>query len=70
MENRKNAQTGTTIRSAVINQAISYIFEHMDEDITVEDVAHHCAYSKYHLTRMFKEDTGEALCITSLSVCA
>ena len=33
----------------------------MDEDITVEDVAHHCAYSKYHLTRMFKEDTGEAL---------
>lgn len=41
MENRKNAQTGTTIRSAVINQAISYIFEHMDEDITVEDVAHH-----------------------------
>ena len=61
MENRKNAQTGTTIRSAVINQAISYIFEHMDEDITVEDVAHHCAYSKYHLTRMFKEDTGEAL---------
>lgn len=61
MENRKNAQTGTTIRSAVINQAISYIFEHMDEDITVEDVAHHCAYSKYHLTRMFKEDTGETL---------
>ena len=61
MENRKNAQTGTTIRSAVINQAISYIFGHMDEDITVEDVAHHCAYSKYHLTRMFKEDTGEAL---------
>lgn len=61
MENRKNTQAGTTIRSAVINQAINYIFEHMDEDITVEDVAHHCAYSKYHLTRMFKEDTGEAL---------
>ena len=61
MENRKKTQTGTTIRSAVINRAISYIFEHMDEDITVEDVAHHCAYSKYHLTRMFKEDTDEAL---------
>lgn len=51
----------TTIRKAVINQAINYIFEHIDEDITVEDVAKYCSYSKYHLTRMFKEDTDEAL---------
>lgn len=50
-----------TIRKAVINQAINYIFEHIDEDITVEDVAKYCSYSKYHLTRMFKEDTEEAL---------
>lgn len=49
------------IRSAVINRAISYIFDNLDEDITVEDVARHCAYSKYHLTRMFKEDMDEAL---------
>lgn len=40
-----------TIRKAV-NQAINYIFEHIDEDITVEDVAKYCSYSKYHLTRM------------------
>ena len=51
----------TTIRREVINEAISYIFDHIDEDITVDDVARHCAYSKYHLTRMFKEDTDEAL---------
>ena len=51
----------TTIRSAVINKAINYIFNHIEEDITVDDVARHCAYSKYHLTRMFKEDTDEAL---------
>lgn len=51
----------TTIRRAVINKAINYIFDHMEEDITVDDVARHCAYSKYHLTRMFKEDTDEAL---------
>ena len=61
MENKDNIQTGTTIRRAVINQAISYIFDHIDEDITVDDVARHCSYSKYHLTRMFKEDTDEAL---------
>ncbi|MGN0438291.1 MAG: GyrI-like domain-containing protein [Lachnospiraceae bacterium] len=57
MENRES----TTIRSAVINKAINYIFDHIEEDITVDDVARHCAYSKYHLTRMFKEDTDEAL---------
>ena len=51
----------TTIRSAVINKAINYIFENIDEEITVDDVARHCSYSKYHLMRMFKEDTDEAL---------
>ena len=51
----------TTIRSAVINKAINYIFEHIEDNITVDDVARHCAYSKYYLTRMFKEDIGEAL---------
>ena len=57
MEDRES----TTIGRAVINKAINYIFEHIEEDITVDDVARHCAYSKYHLTRMFKEDTDEAL---------
>ena len=54
-------EESTTIQRAVINKAISYIFDHIDEDITVDDVAKHCSYSKYHLTRMFKEDTDEAL---------
>lgn len=51
----------TTIRNVTINKAINYIFDNIDEDITVDDVARHCAYSKYHLMRMFKEDTDEAL---------
>lgn len=51
----------STIQSAVINEAINYIFEHIDEDITVDDVARHCSYSKYHLMRMFKANTDEAL---------
>ena len=49
------------IQSTVINKAITYIFDHLDEYITVEDVARHCCYSKYHLMRMFKENTDEAL---------
>ena len=50
-----------TIDSSVINDAITFIFEHIDEDISVDDVARHCAYSKYHLTRLFKENMDEAL---------
>ncbi|MGM9550661.1 MAG: GyrI-like domain-containing protein [Clostridia bacterium] len=57
MEEKSN----TTIRSAVINKAINYIFDNIEKDITVDDVAKHCCYSKYHLMRMFKEDTDEAL---------
>ena len=49
------------IRSDVINKAITYIFENLDEDITVDDVARHCSYSKYHLMRLFKEDTEETV---------
>lgn len=48
-------------RNAVIDKAITYIFDHLDEEITVDDVARHCCYSKYHLMRMFKENTDEAL---------
>ena len=54
-------KNSNTIRNAVINKAIDYIFDNIDENITVDDVAKHCSYSKYHLMRMFKEDTEEAL---------
>lgn len=50
-----------TIKNEVINKAITFIFENLDEDITVDDVAKHCSYSKYHLMRLFKENTEEAL---------
>ena len=50
-----------TIQNSVINKAIDFIFDNIDNEITVDDVARHCSYSKYHLMRMFKEDTEEAL---------
>lgn len=53
VENSENTPVSTTIRRAVINEAISYIFDHIDENMTVEDVARHCSYSKYHLTHSF-----------------
>ena len=54
-------KNSNSIQSAVIDKAINYIFDNIDEDITVDDVARHCCYSKYHLMRMFKEYADEAL---------
>lgn len=49
------------IENEIINKAITYIFEHIDDDITIDEIAQHCGYSKYHLMRLFKQDTEEAL---------
>lgn len=56
MENRN-----AVLCSAAVNRAISFILEHLNEEITVDDVAQHCGYSRYHLTRLFREETGEAV---------
>lgn len=50
-----------TIQNSIINKAIDFIFDNIDNEITVDDVAKHCSYSKSHLMRMFKEHTDEAL---------
>lgn len=49
------------VKDEIINSAIEYIYEHLDEKLTVDDVAKHCGYSKYHLSRLFKEKTGEGI---------
>lgn len=46
------------IKKSLINKSIEYILNHLDEDISIEDVANHCNFSKYHFSRMFKEETG------------
>lgn len=45
----------------VISRAVDYIFEHIEEKITIEDVAEYCNYSKYHFSRLFREEMGESL---------
>lgn len=49
------------IENELINQAIEYIFDHIEEKITVDDVAEHCHISKYHFSRIFKEEVGQSL---------
>ncbi len=45
----------------VVNRAISYVMEHISDEIDVEDVAEHCHFSKYYFNRVFKAETGESI---------
>lgn len=49
------------ITDEVVNQAISYIFAHINENITVKQVADHCHFSQYYFERIFKNATGESV---------
>lgn len=49
------------VQNELINKAIEYIFEHIDEKLTVDEVAQYCHMSKYHFSRLFKEEVGESL---------
>lgn len=49
------------ITSRAVNEAIDYIFRHVEDEIGLEDVADHCHFSKYYFSRLFKEQTGESV---------
>lgn len=49
------------ITNETINQAIDFILQHIEEELTLEDVASHCHFSKYYFSRLFKEQTGESV---------
>jgi len=49
------------IRNETVNKAIDFILDNLENEIDVEEVARYCGYSRYHLSRMFKEVTGEAI---------
>lgn len=49
------------IENQIINQAIDYIFSHIDEELSVDWIADYCGYSKFYLSRLFKAETGESI---------
>ncbi len=48
------------ITNESINQAIDYILQHI-EDVTLDEVAAYCHFSKYYFCRLFKAQTGESV---------
>lgn len=45
----------------MINQSIDYILEHLNENITVKNVAGHFHFSEFYFSRVFKAETGESV---------
>lgn len=44
--------------SSVITDALNYIHSHYSEDLSLDTIAEHVSLSKYHFSRIFKEETG------------
>lgn len=49
------------ISNIIINKAIDFILLHIEEEISLDDVANYCGYSKFYLIRLFKNETGESV---------
>lgn len=48
-------------RKKLVNESIDYIMQHLDQDLSLSTVAAHFFLSKYHFSRIFKEETGESV---------
>lgn len=48
-------------RKQLVNQSMDYIMQHLDENLSLDTVADRFYISKYHFSRIFKEETGESI---------
>ncbi|QOX61875.1 AraC family transcriptional regulator [Anoxybacterium hadale] len=49
------------ITNESINRAIDYILNHINENMSVDEIASHCNFSRFYFSRMFKMETGESI---------
>lgn len=51
----------SNVTKKIVNHSIDYLFQHLNEPLTVKKVAGHFHYSEFYFSRIFKEETGESL---------
>lgn len=49
------------ITNEYVNRGIAYILNNSSKEISIDDVAKHCNFSKYYFSRIFKMVTGESI---------
>lgn len=42
----------------LVKKVVKYIRRHYDEDLSVEKISEHCGYSRFYISKTFKEITG------------
>ena len=55
--NEKSLETNDSIRNC-IQEAAEYVEEHFQDNISIEEIAGHCFYSKSYFMKFFKETMG------------
>ncbi|WP_339101826.1 AraC family transcriptional regulator [Candidatus Enterococcus clewellii] len=48
-------------KKAIVTDSIEYMLNHLEDNITIDDLAAHLFLSKYYFCRIFKEVTGESV---------
>lgn len=48
-------------KNQIINSCIDYILANLEKELTVDEIANYCGFSKFYLSRLFKEETGESI---------
>lgn len=56
-----NLTGGNMHQRAVINQLLAWIEQNLEQTLTLDEIATKAGYSKWHLQRMFKRQTGHVL---------
>lgn len=49
------------VENGTVTKAIEYILKNISDNLTLENVAEHCHLSISHLSRIFKEQTGQSV---------
>ncbi len=45
----------------LVNRSIDYIFQHLEEGLTIKEVANYFNFSEFYFSRLFKEVTGKSI---------
>lgn len=49
------------VTNELVIKSIDYIMQHLEDDISIADVASHCHLSKFYFSRIFKDEIGESV---------
>jgi AraC-like DNA-binding protein len=55
---RYMAEKGSSIEKANKTDVVSYIMEHLSEDVSLEELAKKASLSPFYFSRLFKKETG------------